>query len=212
MKATPNWCYNYISIIEGDVPELENLYLKLQEWTSRSYRWNTFGTKWLGNVVIGAGLSYDDLECRGEILEMRLYEEDGRLDISTYTAWIPMNEMWYQIIEKFAPNCHLHVISEEKGAQLYWIEESEGYSSLYSLDFFIEFDECKESPENTPQWVDNLIWDESFNEETFRKEVIPVFGDLPTKELIDKCNDFLDKWFKGVDFVRIHRYERRKRK
>jgi hypothetical protein BACCOPRO_01444 len=208
----PNWCHSHITIIEGDVPELENLYLKLQEWTSRSYRWNSFGTKWLGNVVIGAGLSYEDLECRGEILDMILCEECGRLEIDVYTAWIPMNEMWHQILEKFAPNCHLHIISEEKGAQLYWTEETRGYPSIYPLDFFIEFDEYKESPKDTPKWVDNLMWDRYFNEETFRNEVTPVFGNLPTKELIDKCNDFLYKWFKDVDFVCIHRYERRKRK
>ena len=205
----PYWCANNIYIVGENETELENLYLKIQEWTRRSYRENGFGDKWLGNIVIGAGFSEETYECRGSITgDFWLNREDGVLEVQTETAWKPMNEMWHAVIEKYAPSCHFHAMSVEHGFGIYIIEEDKGFDSVFKNDMFVDFDETLDfSSDHIPLWTTKLMEEETFTTDYFRKQVVPLYGDISTESLVERCNEKLKDVFTDK-YICIEKYDR----
>ena len=131
----PNWCYNQ-EIIIGPKNEIKDLYTKLNVWASENYVKNGFGASWLGNIVYGAGFKRQDedmetgLACRGSIvddfdLEIDENNNTGIIRFASQTAWGAMPEMWFKIVEKFAPHCKYFFCSEEPGMMEYYTNDTE---------------------------------------------------------------------------------------
>lgn len=96
----PDWCDTRMTI-EGPKDQVENIRKMILQWTSKNYAKNDFGHGWLGNIVLGAGFSYEGengLSCRGKITEIEEVEEK---DPETYyfqmyyiSAWEDVSETW----------------------------------------------------------------------------------------------------------------------
>lgn len=126
----PNWAYNN-EVIYGPEKEIEELYEKLKEWTSKNQIENGFGTKWIGNIVICAGFKAgsryhygkepdpNELDCRGRIINDfdMMKDEDGyaKITFSSETAWGEFSYTWDTILAKHAPHCKYYFMSEEYG-------------------------------------------------------------------------------------------------
>lgn len=116
----PNWCFTSVQI-EG--PEKEILHLRdlITEWIStESDIENGFGKGWLGNIARKAGLDWEKVECRGAINDFTgtVFDTSSgnkAFAFDTETAWVPMNDMWYFILDTYAPNCQYWYIAEEYG-------------------------------------------------------------------------------------------------
>lgn len=182
-----NWCNNTITIYEGTKPELERLYQLITEWTSRNYMKNSFGETWLGNIVLGAGFSIEDYECRGEIADVFLDEEDGSLDIETETAWKPMNAMWHAVIEKFAPHCSFDSFSFEPGSAYYHVEHDSNIETSFRYDYYVDgyLGSCNKCGIG---WIDKLYHSMVITDTALKDILMPIFGDLPPDELVEKAN------------------------
>lgn len=123
-----NWCYTYITITHEDQAALTKLHEHILDWTShKAMESDLNDPKWLGNVVLNAGVGSVNLEdndylnCRGEICETRL--EDGKLVIQQDTAWEPMVKLWLRVLEKYLPGATLTYRAEEHGRMLYWTND-----------------------------------------------------------------------------------------
>lgn len=115
----PNWCMTRISIESNNEEGLENLYKLIEEWTSKNYMENSFGTNWLGNIVLGAGIGTvdagkdTDVRCRGALCDLDIVSSN-QLYIQTETAWVPMLAMWTKVIYKYLPGASLIYESDEE--------------------------------------------------------------------------------------------------
>lgn len=115
----PDWCDTRMTI-EGPKDQVENIRKLILQWTSKNYAKNDFGHGWLGNIVVGAGFSYEGkngLSCRGAITEIGEVEEKepGLYYFQLYytSAWEDVSETWQIILEKFAPSCKMYYCAEE---------------------------------------------------------------------------------------------------
>ena len=98
----PNWCSTRINFY-GDKAALSDFHDKIEKYTSSSVKKSDFGNNWLGNIVLGFGLTYDGdsgVCCRGSLDFLDEANENGEFNIDTETAWVPMLRMWEKIIEK----------------------------------------------------------------------------------------------------------------
>lgn len=196
----PNWCSNTIAIYEGDKPELEKLYRLITEWTSRNYIKNSFGETWLGNIVLGAGFSIEDYECRGEIADVFLDEEDGSLNIETETAWKPMNAMWHAVIEKFAPHCSFDSFSSEPGSAYYHVEHDSSIETSFGYDYYVD-GYLGSSNKCGIGWINKLYHSMTVTDAALRGILVPIFGDLPSDELVGKANHESWRLFQASDLL-----------
>mgnify|MGYP007037156441 FL=1 len=76
----PNWAYCSYRIV-GKAEEVQNLYSKLQELQNMEepLEPNSFGVMWLGCLVTILGGNWNDIYCRGKIIDFSL--DDGILSI-----------------------------------------------------------------------------------------------------------------------------------
>lgn len=191
----PNWCNN-TNIIHGPREEIVPLYEKLVSWTSKNYRENDFGVGWLGNIVLGAGFSLlsedkkDGLFCRGNVEDsfqtvegenkygfFQLYEDT--IWFSSTTAWGPMPDMWYKILEKYAPHCRYFYLAEEPGMGIYCSNDidHEYFSDEYVVD--VTYWDEKRIPKK---------YLETFDEDSYdwtTEELIPVLQDFTNSKETD---------------------------
>lgn len=143
-----NWCMTHM-IVAGEESEIKKLRAFILKWTSKEYVKTAFGEQWLGNIVYGAGFSIDDFECRGDVLsvgDIYLLDDDlPYFDIEYESAWIPMPEMWYAVIGKYAPNCKAYWYAEEPGFELYQSNDIHHifFSDTYAVDCYITDTENK---------------------------------------------------------------------
>ena len=138
----PNWCFNS-EVIDGPKAEVKSLHKKLVEWTSKNYCENGFGTEWLGNIVGFAGfkrIEEDEKQgfpCRGNISSDFEYEECGDeavIRFTSLTAYVCMPELWYAVIDKFAPHCKYYYFSEEP-SNAFYMSNDKGHK--YFDDFIV---------------------------------------------------------------------------
>lgn len=135
---------------------------------------NSFGLKWLGNLVIKLGGDWKKIYCRGSWDNLLLHE-DGSISFSVEAAWDEPNEVREFIESKF-PDIKLYYQSEEPDMAIYqtndalgdyfperyylWLEngESEYYQNLNDLIKNVEnitgskmlktFNSCKKALES----------------------------------------------------------------
>ena len=88
----PNWAYSSYRIV-GKAEEVQDLYSKLQQLENMQEPLveNGFGLLWLGCLVTILGGNWNDIYCRGKIIDFSL--DDGILSIETETAWGEMDEV-----------------------------------------------------------------------------------------------------------------------
>ena len=94
---------------------------------------NSFGLMWLGCLVTILGGNWNDIYCRGHIIDFSL--EDGILSIETETAWGEMDEVRH-FIEKVYSALKIYYYEEECGCEIYQTNDSHGhfFTSRYILD------------------------------------------------------------------------------
>lgn len=192
----PNWCStNYT--IEGPKKELKSLKEKILTWTSpKTCPRPKNGENWLGNIVLGAGLDIEKIECRGIIeclSDVETNDDTSTLTFQTETAWTAMNEMWYQILAKYAPNCTLYFSSEEPGCEYFVKNDEEGkyYPEEFLVDAYID------KPDTPLKKKIKKIFDYTY---LTREELIDDLREITNDDnssldtLIQKIKDESEEW------------------
>ncbi len=120
----PNWCYTQYKI-KGSESEVAALYKSIQtlEQREESLLPNGFGKLWLGNLVHALGADWNDIYCRGQILDYNL--DNGLLVINTETAWGEMSEVRHLIQSKY-PSLQIFFQTEEPGMCIFQTNDRTG--------------------------------------------------------------------------------------
>ena len=130
----PNWAYTSYRIV-GKAEEEQDLYSKLQKQQNMNepLEPNSWGTLGLGCLVTILGGNWNEIYCRGHIINFSL--EDGILSIETETAWGEMDEVRH-FIEKVYPALKIYYYEEECGCEIYQTNDRHGhfFSSRYIFD------------------------------------------------------------------------------
>ena len=182
----PNWC-NTTYVFHGPADNINALYNKIKAFTDGSLTNKTktdFGDMWLGNILIGAGLSHtidatnptQRLSCRGTIdyIEDDIEKTATSFRLNTETAWIPMPQMWAVVIQKLQLDIGFTFQADEPGCEIYCIYDPRGYKD-FTDDIVIE------SASDT----DNNIAD--------------ISGYYSEKDAVNIINDALKKNCKTID-------------
>ena len=119
----PNWAYSSYRIV-GKAEEVQDLYSKLQQLENMQEPLveNGFGNLWLGCLVTILGGDWNDIYCRGKIIDFSL--DDGILSIETETAWSEMQEV-RQFIQSVYPSLKIFYYEEEPGWGIYQTNDHE---------------------------------------------------------------------------------------
>lgn len=132
----PNWCYTSY-VLEGsdkDIKKIDNLLDNLMSRKKPAIE-NGFGTNWLGCLVNALGGDWQKIPCRGTWSNK---ERIGNiLRLTTDTAWIPLNEVFDFIHEKF-PSVIYFYAAEEPGCELYSTNDVDGkyFPERYNIDLY----------------------------------------------------------------------------
>ena len=120
----PNWCYTQYKI-KGSESEVAALYKTIQDLADmdESLLPNGFGKLWLGNLVHALGGDWNDIYCRGHILDYSL--ENGILKINTETAWGEMSDVRHFIQFKY-PSLEIYFQTEEPGMCIFQTNDHTG--------------------------------------------------------------------------------------
>ena len=130
----PNWCFTSYCF-EGEKAEITDLFQKLQSLSERkeSLLPNSFGKRWLGNVVHLFDGDWEKIYCRGSFDNLEM--TDDILKFDTETAWGEMNEVW-DFVKKSYTSIRYFWMAEESGNVYYATNDSEG--KYYPERFLIE--------------------------------------------------------------------------
>lgn len=192
----PNWCNNS-EIIVGPIDEIKVLYNKLVEWTSKEFIKTDFGEHWIGNIVIGAGFDHYDLECRGWIEDYFTYQplddKEATIQFSSITAWSPVTDTWYKILDRHAPDSDYYYCSEEPGSCIF--ETNDIYSRFFDEHYIIF--PCINNPDKCPEIFKNIdtncyLTDDEFK--NFLDEVIQYFPEIKADSISAMVEKFNDKF------------------
>lgn len=191
----PNWC-NTSMTIEGPKAEIEKIHQLIQkwtskEWTSKHYVENDFGTNWLGNVVAGAGFSYETLACRGLITNMD-EEITANLknpgiyyfEVQYESAWTDINGTWEMIVEKFAPNCEIYYSAEELGNEYFVTNDRD--KEYYDEDIIV-ISYLTETNPLYKKWKEEFDDSEYMTRKALKERLTAIFGPMSLRKLIKKA-------------------------
>lgn len=186
----PNWC-NTSMTIEGPKAEIENIHQKIMEWTSKNYVENDFGVNWLGNVVVGAGFSYETLACRGLITSMdeeitANLKKPGiyYFEVQYESAWTDINGTWEMILEKFAPNCEIYYVAEELGCEYFATNDRD--KEYYDEDIIVLSYLTKNNP-LYPKWEEEFACESYMTRKSLKERLTAIFGPMSLRKLIKKA-------------------------
>ena len=131
----PNWAYTTYKI-KGSEKEVAALHKTIQDLEQReeSLLPNGFGKLWLGNLVHALGGDWNDIYCRGHILDYSL--ENGILKINTETAWGEMSDVRHFIQIKY-PSLQIFFQTEECGMCIFQTNDATGeyFPERWLLDY-----------------------------------------------------------------------------
>lgn len=186
----PNWCSTNMTI-EGPKAEIENIHQKIMKWTSRNYVENDFGVNWLGNVVVGAGFSYETLACRGLITSMDEEITANLKKPETYyfqvqyeSAWKDITETWKIILEKFAPNCEIYYVAEELGCEYFVTNDRD--KEYYDEDIIVLSYLTKNNP-LYQKWEEEFDCESYMTRKSLKERLTAIFGPMSLRKLIKKA-------------------------
>lgn len=135
----PNWCYTTYVMV-GDKDEVDDLYGKLNSLIERDKPLleSDFGNEWLGNVVHLFGGDWNEIYCRGRLVNIDRSSE-AMLCFGTETAWNDLPGVWDFVLRQY-PSLSYYYMAEECGMNYYATNDAEG---LYFDERFIvhQFDE-----------------------------------------------------------------------
>lgn len=139
----PNWCLTNYTIVgeEKELDELYSLMRNLEEMETPLYP-NSFGSDWLGCLIVALGEKWEDYCCRGY---WRNLERGNRnITFETKTAWKPANDAFNLLKDKF-PSLKYYFYAEGHDGSIYETNDAEGifYPNRLYVDLFI-FDEICE--------------------------------------------------------------------
>lgn len=121
-----NWCITDIIIHCIDESGAKLVYDTINKWTEYSASENSWGGRWLGNLLINSGLyNAGDIDvkphpaCRGEITNIDVYK--NAVSITTETAWAPMLKVWVELAHTFFNDCvdNITYIADEPGCGIH---------------------------------------------------------------------------------------------
>lgn len=198
----PDWC-NTRMTIEGPKDQVENIRKLILQWTSKYYAKNGFGHRWLGNIVLGGGFSYEGkngLSCRGEITEMEEVEEKETglyyFQMWYISAWEDVSETWQIILEKFAPSCKMYYCAEELDNDFFITNDKNKryYEEECIIDSYLEETNPMKKKWNFDEW-------EYIDRKTLKEKLSQIFGSMSLPKLVEKAENLpvTDK-----EWVRIH--------
>ena len=131
----PNWAYTTYKI-KGSEKEVAALHKTIQNLADmdESLLPNGFGKLWLGNLVHALGGDWNDIYCRGHILDYSL--ENGILKINTETAWGEMSDVRHFIEQKY-PSLQIFFQTEECGMCIFQTNDATGeyFPERWLLDY-----------------------------------------------------------------------------
>lgn len=194
----PNWCSNNISIIGNDEAKIKNLYQLLKNWTSKVSEPNSWGEKWLGNIVNFSGID-KDVSCRGCIEGLDLYK--NTISFWTETAWAPALKMWVLVCNKYLGdedvNWNIYYTSEEPGEGLFCSNDPDIIDS-YTIEVWEDNDWLADSEYEVPDTRVVELLKEVFNTEETNIEV-----------LLERLNDMDEPPFyiHKIDYVSLYDWE-----
>ena len=119
----PNWAYTSYRIL-GKAEEVQNLYSKLQELQNMEepLEPNSWGTLWLGCLVTILGGNWNEIYCRGHIIDFSC--ENDVLGFSVESAWNEMAEV-RQFLQQTYPSLKIFYYEEEPGWGIYQTNDHE---------------------------------------------------------------------------------------
>lgn len=186
----PNWC-NTSMTIEGPKAEIENIHQKIMEWTSRNYVENDFGVNWLGNIVVGAGFSYETLACRGLITSMdeeitANLKKPGiyYFQVQYESAWKDVTETWKIILEKFAPNCEIYYVAEELGNEYFVTNDRD--KEYYDEDIIV-LSYLTKTNSLYQKWEEEFACESYMTRKSLKERLTAIFGPMSLRKLIKKA-------------------------
>lgn len=201
----PNWCDTRMTI-EGPKDQVENIRKMILQWTSKNYAENGFGHRWLGNIVLGAGFSYEGengLSCRGKITEIEEVEkkEPGLYYFQMWyiSAWEDVSKTWQIILEKFAPSCKMYYCAEELEGDFFITNDKN--KRYYEEECIIDSHLEKTNPMNKKWSFDE--W-EYIDRKTLKEKLSQIFGSMSLPKLIEKAENLP---VTDEEWVRIHMIE-----
>ena len=169
----PNWCSTQIHFV-GNAEDIADFHHKIIEYTSREFIESGFGEDWLGNILCGFGMeerinsNINQIRCRGSLYDISaisMYDNNNLVfDIQTETAWVPMIQMWYEIIHKHYDNrIDVYWIAEELGCGIYETNDINWFNTdHYHIGWGIEAEdeyggEYCNSPNEVADVINSLI-------------------------------------------------------
>ena len=120
----PNWCSTTYHV-NGNEMEIQALYAGLQAASRENAIENGFHGLWLGNILAHLGYTESDITsgsvcpCRGTVEYLNIKGDGQELTIDTETAWAPMHEPIYWMVEKYAPNATIRWTAIEPGCGIF---------------------------------------------------------------------------------------------
>lgn len=145
----PNWA-SVAYVCKADKQQLKDLYDKLETMnhSEESILENDFGRMWLGNLVHLLGGQWQDVECRGEVMDY-YYRSEDKLYICFEHAWSDSVNL-RDFLKKCYPGMKISFSVEELGCEIfvtndaeefpykYYLEISDEVSDIYNSGYYIE--------------------------------------------------------------------------
>lgn len=141
----PNWCSSSIIIKskKGNEKEVQRLHQAISlAYSTPSEIENSFELGWLGKIAASHSLNWEDVPCRGTIIEFDdevhtgNFEDEGEFSyfrVDTESAWSPMTELWEAIVEQYDGVSFVY-IAEEAGNGIFINSDATG---LFFCDRYV---------------------------------------------------------------------------
>lgn len=133
----PNWCDTTYKCV-GEQKDIQSLHKTLEQLRAmkKPFIKNGLGKMWLGCVVNILGGKWEDVRCRGEIIDFSM---DGDiLVISQSTAWCEQEEFRH-FLEQHYPGMKIFYQEEEPGCDVYYTNDETG--GFFPERYLFETDE-----------------------------------------------------------------------
>lgn len=132
----PNWCECQYTCVgsEEDIQKLHCTIDSLYNATEPLLQ-SDFGKSWLGCLVSALGGNWEEIRCRGMILDYWIRKNDGALSFNMESAWEEPTETRH-FFESVFPGLKIFYIEEEPGNCIYRTNDSSGtyYPDRFLID------------------------------------------------------------------------------
>lgn len=162
----PNWCSTTYKCT-GRKKDLKKLYETLNhlKYSEKPKVDNGFGPLWLGCVVGALGGNWEEVACRGQVLDFSLNSTKDVLTIIQETAWCEQSDFRGFLEFKF-PGMKIFYQEEESGCDVYYTNDDTG--CYFPERYILDWDEGSETGYDYYQNIEDVIGDmEDFTGEKY---------------------------------------------